>query len=341
MSIGVAIIGSGLFAKGEHLPAIQATPVLSLKAVYSRSSKSAQALTENLPDVATYSDDSPAGQKYEDLLSRNDIKGVVIALPILTQPEFIKKALAAGKHVLAEKPIAKDVATAQALLSWTQNSSNTTAMYTVAENFRYLDSFIYASQQIASLGRILTFRVRVAAFVEAGGKYFETAWRKVPGYQGGFLLDGGVHFIAAMRLMLQGGGEKIDSVSAFTAQLQKHLPPVDTLNSTLKLGGGASGTLSISFGTTDKGSEYMFACEKGSVHVSRGKVTILKDEKEAMMDFKNEGNGVQQEIAAWAESLEKGKRNEAQCPEEALNDLKILEACLRSGAQGGSPINIE
>lgn len=271
------------------------------------------------------------------------IKNVVDAifrLPILAQPAYVKKALAAGKHVLAEKPIAKDVETAQDLLAWTQNSSNTSAVYTVAENFRFLDSFVHASEQIAALGRILTFRVRVAAFVEGGSKYYETAWRKVPEYQGGFLLDGGVHFIAAMRLMLKGGGEKINAVSAFTAQLQSHLPPVDTLNATLKLESGSSGTLSISFGTTDKGSEYMVACEKGSVHVSRGTVTVLREGKEEVNRFEDEGNGVKQEIKAWAESLEKGQRNEAQSPEEALSDLKILEACLRSGEQQGKPINV-
>ena len=78
MAIGVAIIGSGIFAKEEHLPAIQATPSLSLKAVYSRSLKSAQALSEKLSGVDLYSDDQ-SDKKYEDLLKRDDIKGVVIA----------------------------------------------------------------------------------------------------------------------------------------------------------------------------------------------------------------------------------------------------------------------
>jgi len=340
MAIGVAIIGSGIFAKEEHLPAIQATPALRLKAVYSRSMTSARSLAENLAEVTVYSDDSAQGRKFEDLLQRDDVSGVVIALPILAQPAYIKKALAAGKHVLAEKPIAKDVATAHNLIVWTQNPSNTSAIYSVAENFRFLDSFIHASRQIASLGRILTFRVRVAAFVEGGSKYHETAWRKVPEYQGGFLLDGGVHFMAAMRLMLKGGGEKISTISAFTAQLQTHLPPVDTLNAILKLESGASGTLSISFGTTDKGSEYTVACEKGSVHVSRGTVTITKEGKEEVKRFEDEGNGVEQEIKAWAESLEESQQNEAQSPEEALNDLEILEACLKSGEQNGKPINV-
>ncbi|RYN42554.1 hypothetical protein AA0113_g6596 [Alternaria arborescens] len=341
MAIGIAIIGSGIFAKEEHLPAIQDTPSLSLKAVYSRSLKSAKTLSEKLSDVELYSDDQD-GKKFEDLLKRDDVKGVVIALPILAQPDYIKKALAAGKHVFAEKPIAKDLATAQDLLAWTQNSSNTSATYTVAENFRFIDSYVWGSEQVASLGRILTFRVRVAAMVQAGSKYYETEWRKKPDYQGGFVLDGGVHFVAATRLLLQGGKQKIKRVSAFTAQLQEHLPPIDTLNATMQLDNGSSGTLSISFGTTDTGSEYLVACEKGSVHCARGKVTITKDGKDPeTRDFPDEGNGVNQEIKAWAKSLERGKRNEMQSPEEALKDLEILESCLKSGEQGGKPIDVK
>jgi hypothetical protein len=78
MAIGIAIIGSGIFAKEEHLPAIQDTPSLDLKAVYSRSLKSAKALSEKLSDVELYSDDQD-GKKFDDLLKRDDIKGVVIA----------------------------------------------------------------------------------------------------------------------------------------------------------------------------------------------------------------------------------------------------------------------
>jgi predicted dehydrogenase len=75
---GIALIGSGIFAKEEHLPAIQATSSLNLVAVYSRSLKSAQSLSEKLSSVDLYSDDQE-GKKYEDLLKRDDVKGVVIA----------------------------------------------------------------------------------------------------------------------------------------------------------------------------------------------------------------------------------------------------------------------
>ena len=242
--------------------------------------------------------------------------------------------------MLAEKPIAKDVSTAKDLVAWTSNTSNTSATYSVAENFRYMDSFLHAYEQLKSLGRILTFRSRVSLFVAPGGKYYETPWRKVPEYQGGFLLDGGVHFIAATRLLLEGGGEKVAKLSAFTAQLQQHLPPVDTLHATLQLGSGASGTLSVSFGTTDSGSEYVIAAEKGTVTVTRSKVVVSKDGQEETKEFPEEGSGVKQEVQAWAEGLAQGKPNERQSPREALEDLKILEAALRSGEQGGKPVEV-
>jgi predicted dehydrogenase len=85
MVIGVALIGSGIFAKEEHLPAIQATPSLSLKAVYSRSLKSAQALAEQLSDVELYSDDQE-GKTFSDLLKRDDVKGLVSAYAL--HPNF-------------------------------------------------------------------------------------------------------------------------------------------------------------------------------------------------------------------------------------------------------------
>jgi predicted dehydrogenase len=258
----------------------------------------------------------------------------------LVQPEYIKKALSAGKHVLAEKPIAKDVATAQELLQWIRsNISGPT--FSIAENFRFLPRFLHASTQISALGRILSFRTKVQNMVQPGGKYYETEWRKKPEYQGGFLLDGGIHFIAATRLMLEGGGDKIEKVAAFTCQLQEHLPPVDTVDATVRLGSGRSGTLSMSFGTTLRGSEYAVACEKGSVVVTFGKVVTTVDGKEDVKEFPSEGNGVVEEVKVWGEALQKGKTDERQSGEEALKDLQVLEALLKSGEDGGKVVELK
>ncbi|KAF2646377.1 NAD(P)-binding protein [Massarina eburnea CBS 473.64] len=337
---GIALIGSGIFAKEEHLPAIRAaSSTLSLKAIYSRTLSSAKSLASEAGDLDLYSEDQE-GRSYDELLKREDVKAVVIALPILVQPEYIKKALSAGKHVIAEKPIAKDVATAAELIEWYHKNA-TGPTLSIAENFRFLDSFLYAASEIKSLGRLLGFRMRMHNFVKPGGKYFETAWRKKPEYQGGFLLDGGVHFIAATRLVLGGAGVKGVKTSAFTVQLQEHLPPVDTVDATVQLSNGASGTMSISFGTSFSGSEYAFACEKGTVVVTRGKVVVTRDGKEEAKDFPDEGNGVKPEIAAWGKGLQEGKQDERQTPEEALRDLEVLEAMLASGEKGGASVELK
>ncbi|KAF2705730.1 NAD(P)-binding protein [Pleomassaria siparia CBS 279.74] len=342
--IPIALIGSGIFAKEEHLPAILAAPNLRLVAVYSRSLTSAKGLASGLSAkeseaVDLYSEDQD-GKGFDALLQRQDIKGVIVALPILTQPDYIRRALTSGKHVLAEKPIAKDVSTAKALLDFATSTPHpNAATFCIAENFRFLDSFQYASDTIASLGRVLNFRVRVDNMVMPGGKYFETAWRKVPEYQGGFLLDGGVHFLAATRLLL--AKESLVRTSAFTAQLQEHLPPVDTVHAVVQLGSGVSGTVEISFGTTFTGSEYSVACEKGTVSVSRGKVTITRGKDVEVKDHPDEGNGVKQEVKAWAEGLQKGEMDRRQAPEEALKDLVLLEGMLNSGEKGGAPVELD
>jgi predicted dehydrogenase len=169
-----------------------------------------------------------------------------------------------------------------------------------------------------------------------GGKYFETEWRKSPTHQGGFLLDGGVHFTAGLRLLL-GSDNPLVSISAHTSQLQEHLPPVDTIEATAKAKNGAVGTISISFGTTHKGSEWTVACQDGIASVSGSKVTV----KDKTTDVEDERSGVPPEVRFWGEGLSRGKANELQSPKEALADLEIIEACLRSGEQDGKTIQLE
>jgi predicted dehydrogenase len=132
-----------------------------LKAVYSRSLKSAQSLSENLKDVNLYSDDSGPGKTYHDLLLRDDIQAVIIVLPIMKQAEFIEAALAAGKHVLSEKPIAETIQRAERLFQFSKsNKVKGGATWSVAENYRYVEAYRVAAAEVKKLGKILGFRVQ-------------------------------------------------------------------------------------------------------------------------------------------------------------------------------------
>jgi len=152
------------------------------------------------------------------------------------------------------------------------------------------------------------------------------------------LLDGGVHWTAGLRLLL-GPENTVTHLSAFTNQLRKYLPPVDTVDATMKTKSGATGTFSVSFGSTLTGFEWIVACEGGSVTVSNSVVTTMINGKAEKKEIKDERTGVPPEVRKWGEALVNGTRNEKQIPEEALADLELVENMLKSGENGGMPMN--
>ena len=167
-----------------------------------------------------------------------------------------------------------------------------------------------------------------------------------PEYQGGYILDGGVHFVAALRTLL--GSDSVTCVTAFTKLIQPYLPIVDTLDSTVKTESGASGTCSISFGTTSHGCAYTIACEKGSVTIDPLHKVTTKNVKGEELEVKElgigeilAGPGVAEEIVAFGKSILSGKLDPRQTPEQALVDLAVVEAMLTSGDKNGEPVDVK
>ena len=339
-------------SKGELTslqPAIRSSPNLKLVAVYSRSLKSAQDTVGDVPSATLYSEDAGTGKGLSDLLAREDVQAVIIAcvhflnailllhcglampanthlasLPISAQPPYIKQCLAAGKHVFSEKPIAPSVKEAEELLEW-YKARDSKATWSVAENHRYLDSVLYGAKQVQKLGRILHFRAKSSIMIKPEAKYYQTKWRQNPAHQGGFVLDGGVHYIASLRMLL-GEENDISRVCAFSTQLQPHLPPIDTVNAVLKTKTGIIGLFASSHGTTELDNEWFVAGENGTVTARRypHQVVTKINDKEEKEEFPDEAMGVGQEVRAWASGLENGNVDERQSPKEALRDLQVV-----------------
>ncbi|KAF8243262.1 NAD(P)-binding protein [Wilcoxina mikolae CBS 423.85] len=335
--IGLALLGSGIFAREQHLPAILSSPSFHLKAIYSRTASSATSLASSASlDVDIYSSES--SNDLEALLKREDISAVIIGLPIPIQPSVIRACLLANKHVLSEKPIAPTIASACELL---QFSRPLPALWGVGENYRFQSSWYYAREAIVSFGRVLNFNIQISSMVEGSNRFYHTSWRKTPEYQGGFILDGEVHFIAGLRMLL-GEEEEVKRVAAFSAANMEYLPPVDTVNAVMRTKGGKVGYFALSFGTTMKGFEFTVACEGGVVVVGGGgKVKVTpRGGEETVKDFSEEKNGVEQEVKAFAKAILEGKLDERQTPENALKDLELIEKMLLSGEKDGESMEI-
>jgi predicted dehydrogenase len=161
--------------------------------------------------------------------------------------------------------------------------------------------------------------------------------------QGGFLLDGGVHYAAGLRKLL-GDDNAIESLTAQTGLISEHLPPIDTFNAVLKTKTGAFGSYCCSVGSTIRAFDFHIACEKGLVQAESTKViTIHGTGPDAPKEEKvfEKTSGVKEEVNAWVESLVSGQSHPEQSPELALGDLELQEKIFTSGDQDGKRQTLE
>ncbi len=140
----IGLIGAGLFAQDAHVPALQALgDTFEIAAIHSRTRAKADALAAQIGQTA------PAPDVVDDLdtlLARADIEAVDLVLPIQTLPGVIRQALAAGKHVISEKPAAPDLSTGRDLLAF--YAQHPDQVWSVAENWRYEAAFLRAADLI-------------------------------------------------------------------------------------------------------------------------------------------------------------------------------------------------
>src|SRR5260221_2335930 len=110
MRIGLGLIGAGDVVQRFYLPALAARPRFRLAAIASATGKTARALAAR-HDIGAVCD-SPAA-----LIARPEVDAVAICTPPDRQPAIAAAALAAGKHVLIEKPVAASYHEAAALIA--------------------------------------------------------------------------------------------------------------------------------------------------------------------------------------------------------------------------------
>ncbi|HEY8291658.1 MAG TPA: Gfo/Idh/MocA family oxidoreductase, partial [Thermomicrobiales bacterium] len=98
--VRLGVIGTGLAVEQLHWPALVRMPERFVIAAFANHSR------PKAEHFAGYSGASMAEYHadYHDLLRRDDVEAVLISLPIPLNYQVTRECLAAGKHVICEKP---------------------------------------------------------------------------------------------------------------------------------------------------------------------------------------------------------------------------------------------
>jgi len=151
-------------------------------------------------------------------------------------------------------------------------------------------------------------------------KYAKTKWRQQPKHIGGFLSDGGVHHVAAMRLIF---GE-IKWVSANTKKVVDYLGGPDFLTSIFEFENGVIGNYTVSYGISGQ-EDFEIVGIDNRLKLTENKIIV--DDKEFSFE---ENLGYKEEFEDFYEVVINKKKNDLGSPLEALKDLAFFEAAVKS-----------
>jgi predicted dehydrogenase len=136
--VQVAVLGAG-FMGSTHAKAYAAMPDVAVAAIYAPSSDRGDPLAREIG--SRWTDD------LESILADPGIEAVDICLPTPLHREVAEAALATGKHVLLEKPIALSLEDAQALV---QANEATDRVFMIAHVLRFWPEYVEIARRVGS-----------------------------------------------------------------------------------------------------------------------------------------------------------------------------------------------
>lgn len=323
--VRLALVGAGIFMRDAHVPALQAlSDQFEVVAVYSRTQASADRVAAAFdPPLDTYTD-------LDALLRRDDIEAVDITVPIPLIADTVKRALSAGKHVVSEKPMAESVAVGRDLLDF--YAAHRDRAWMVAENWRYNNTFLKAAELVRGrrIGQPVMCTWTEYVPMDEKNKYYHTPWRQVGGFQGGYIMDAGVHRMAVFRMLF---GE-VASVSAHVSRLREDLTPHDTISASLRFDNGALGAYAVTYVTGVPWPPMLEVVgDRAALRVGRNAQIDLADGERLVPVDLEPTLDINAELMAFARSVRTGEPHR-NTPEEGLQDVALIEAMLRAAETG-------
>src|SRR5437660_4954419 len=154
--IGIAIIGCGGITLQNHLPGLALCPEAKLVALCDSDA-------ETLQKAGRQTGINVTATQYEEILKREEVEAVIIATPNFAHAPIALAAIAAGKHVLCEKPLAMSYAEAKQMADAADRAG---VRHMTAFTYRFVPAMRYLSHLVGRGTIGLPRHLRIARLMD-------------------------------------------------------------------------------------------------------------------------------------------------------------------------------
>jgi predicted dehydrogenase len=243
---GVVVVGTG-FGCRIHVPAAQAAG-LPVTAVVGRD-------LERTARRATRAGVDQAFNSLQDALRLTQSDIVVVSTPPSTHAELAEQAIAAGRHVLVEKPFTTTVADAERLSDLAERAG---VVALVGHEFRFAPERVTLGRALldgkVGAPRLATFIGHSALAAPLDMK--APSWWLDPARGGGWLGASVSHLVDAIRYWL-GDFESVSAVLPMVSDRDRSTQAEDSVGARFRLRSGCEGVMQQSAGVW--GENFQFA----------------------------------------------------------------------------------
>lgn len=321
--IGVCVVGVGQWGSFHCRLFREASPMVELY-VCGRDPRRVARVA-----AATGARDAIIG--LERALEDPRVEALSLALPHHLHAQAAQAAAAAGKHVLVEKPIATTLEDADAMIAAARRAET---VLMVAEDMHFRPAVAEAAAAISrgDVGEPLYFHAR------AGGMMRPEGWKAKPEQMGGgVLMDIGVHYIRALRLLM---GEPDRVLASRAMQINTKIGGEDSVQALCSSRYGWQGHLLLSWaGPRGHSPDIILSGDRGVLHLWPGApyVDLYPAEPRAIPRL------LSYVRPAWlAEKLMRPEWQRVRLPiaeEDRLGYLTEVREFLTAVAEGRSPVS--
>jgi predicted dehydrogenase len=325
--LGLGFIGSGRIAQAHLSAAANLSGHVRMVAIAGRRRDRAEAAARKYGIPAMVGD-------YRELLTNRDVDAVVITTPNDSHVAIACDAAKAGKHILVEKPMALDTASAETMVRAAEDGGVTLM---VAQSRRFSDAVRELVRRLPEIGEILRVHITfLVAFAQP-----PTEWWRSSAQAGGLvILLQGSHSLDSIYWWL---GRTPQSIYAAAARTNAAWEGEDEADIVCRFAGGTTATVHLSLSTSPAIHEALVVGRTGHLRLIERpagppfeNLYRLEKNGEALLDGLQSPSLYTHQLREFADAVRE-RRSPLASGREILNVMRMLDAA-RASAQSGQPV---